>query len=428
MELQPTLLKLAIAFALGLLVGLQREWVDSRIAGVRTFPLITLLGAVTALAAESLGGWTVAAGLLALAAVLVMGNVVKLRLGKPDPGITTETAALVMFGVGAYLVVGHTEAAVVLAGAVLLLLHLKRPMHRFVDAMGERDLTAVVQFALITLVILPVLPNRGFGPYEVLNPFKVWLMVVVIVAVSLAGYVAYKLMGARVGSLLAGIVGGLVSSTATTLSFARRTRAGSGDSAAHAAGLAAQVIVVASTVSLLRLVVLIAIVAPAQAVAIAAPLAALFAFMALLSAAAWWRSRHDAAGELPEVANPAELKAALVFGALFALITLTVAFVKDRFGDAGLYPVAVASGLTDMDAIALSAANLASDGKLDAVRAGKVILVALLSNLAFKGASAMVVGSAALRLPVALYLGLAMAAGAGLLVAWPWQAELLRVR
>jgi len=246
-----------------------------------------------------------------------MANIAKLKL-EIDPGLTTEVAALLMFGVGAYVVVGHVEAAVVLAGAVVLLLHLKRPMHRFVAAMGERDFTAVMQFALITLVILPVLPNRGFGPYQVLNPFKVWLMVVVIVAVSLAGYVAYKLVGARAGSLLGGIVGGLVSSTATTLSFARRTRTGSERTAAHGAGLAAQVIVVASTVSLARLIVLVAIVAPAQAMAIAAPLGALFAWMTVLSALAWLRSRHDAAGELPEVANPAELKSALIFGALFA--------------------------------------------------------------------------------------------------------------
>jgi uncharacterized membrane protein (DUF4010 family) len=421
MELRPTLLKLAIALALGLLVGMQRERVDSRIAGVRTFPLITLFGAVTALLAKEMGPWPVAAGAVALAAMLVMANIAKLKV-EVDPGLTTEVAALLMFGVGAYVVVGHVEAAVVLAGAIVLLLHLKRPMHRFVAAMGERDVTAVMQFALITLVILPLLPNRGYGPYGVLNPFKVWLMVVLIVAVSLAGYVAYKLVGTRAGALLAGVVGGLVSSTATTLSFARRTRTGSGQAAAHAAGLAAQVITIASTVSLPRLVIVIAIVAPAQALTIAAPLGALFVWMTLLSALAWRLGRRDAAGDLPEVANPAELKSALIFGALFALITLAVAFVKERFGDAGLYPVGVISGLTDMDAIALSTANLAADERLAATTAGKVILVAELSNLAFKGACAVVVGAAALRARVALYLGLGIAGGVAILFVWPWQA------
>ena len=419
MELQPTLLKLSIALALGLLVGMQRERVDSRIAGVRTFALITLFGAVTALLAQSLGAWSVvAAGAIALAARLVIANIAKLKV-ETDPGLTTEMAALLMFGVGAYVVVGHAEAAVFLGGAVVLLLYLKGPMHRFVAAMGERDLTAIMQFALITLVILPVLPNRSYGPYDVLNPFKVWLMVVLIVAVSLAGYVAYKLVGARAGALLAGVVGGLVSSTATTLSFARRTRTGSGRGAAHSAGLAAQVIVVASTVALPRLIVLIAIVAPAQSVAIAGPLGALFAWMLALSALAWLRGRDRAASDLPEAANPAQLKAALIFGALFALITLAVAFVKQRFGDAALYPVAVISGLTDMDAIALSTANLAAGERLDATTAAKVILVAELSNLAFKGACAAVVGTAALRAQVALYLGLSVAGGVAILLAWP---------
>src|SRR5437899_6943591 len=169
MDVQQTFLKLAIALALGLLVGLQRERVDSRIAGVRTFPLITLLGAVTALAAPSLGPWLVAAGMLALAAMLVIANIAKLRV-ETDPGLTTEIAALLMYGVGAYLVVGHGAAAVAVGGAVVLLLHLKQPLHRFVAAMGERDVSAIMQFALITLVILPVLPNRNVGPYDALNP------------------------------------------------------------------------------------------------------------------------------------------------------------------------------------------------------------------------------------------------------------------
>ncbi|HEY9024183.1 MAG TPA: MgtC/SapB family protein, partial [Burkholderiaceae bacterium] len=398
----------------------QRERVDSRIAGVRTFPLMTLFGALTALLAQALDAWAVvAAGLLALTAMLIIANLAKLKL-EADPGLTTEMAALLMYAVGAYVVVGHAEAAIFVGGAVLLLLHLKGPMHRFVAAMGERDLSAIMQFALITLVILPVLPNRTYGPYDVLNPFKVWLMVVLIVAVSLGGYVAYKVIGARAGTLLAGVVGGLVSSTATTLSFARRTHAGSEQADAPAIALAAQVIVVASTVALPRLIVAIAIVAPAQALAMAGPLGALFAWMLALSALAWLRGRHEADGELPEVDNPAELKPALIFGALFALITLAVAFVKQRFGDAGLYPVAVISGLTDMDAIALSTANLAAGGRLAVATAGELILVAELSNLAFKAGSAMVVGAAALRTRIAFYFGLAIAGGAAILLFWPW--------
>ena len=424
MDLREILLKLGTAMALGLLVGLQRERSESQVAGVRTFPLITLFGAVAALAAPTLGTWLVAAGFVALASVLVVSNFAKMEAGRKDPGTTTEIAALLMYGVGAYLMVGYTTVAALVGGAVVLLLHLKQPLHRVVERMGERDVTAVMQFALITLIILPILPDRSYGPYNVLNPHKIWWMVVLIVGISLGGYVAYKLLGARAGTLLGGILGGLISSTATTVSYARRTR-GSGDSAAaddaaHAtAKLAAMVIVVASAVSFARVLVEIAVVAPHLFRAIAPPLGAMLVWMAVLSAAAHLLARDDRDGKLPQTGNPAELKSALLFGVLYAIVILAVAFVKDRFGDRGLYPVAIVSGLTDMDAITLSTANLAKDGRLDVATTWRVILLAALSNQAFKGAAAIVLGSQALRARIAIFFGLALVGGAAILLLWP---------
>lgn len=416
MDLHTTLFKLALALGLGLLVGLQRERGDSRIAGIRTFPLIALFGALMALTAPVLGPWPVAAGLLALAALLVVANVAKMRI-EVDPGLTTEVAVLLTYGLGVYLVIGHTAAAVAVAGTAVLLLYLKAPMHRVVGAMSERDVTAVMQFALVTLVVLPVLPDRAYGPFDVLNPYRIWLMVVLIVAISLAGFVAYRFTGAQAGALLGGLVGGLVSSTATTVSYARRTR-GERQGRSSAA-LATVVIVVASMVSLLRIAIELAVVVPAQFTAIGAPLGVLFTWMLLLSAAAWWLGRRGAAaGELPEPENPAELKPALIFGALYALVLLAVAFVKQRFGDAGLYPVAVISGMTDMDAITLSTANLAAAGRLEPAVTWRVILLAALANLAFKGACAIVLGSPALRVRVGIFFGLALAGGTLILMLW----------
>jgi len=422
MELEPTLLKLGIALALGLLVGLQRERAQSRVAGVRTFPLITLFGAIAALASPALGPWLVAAGMLALAAMLVIANMAKLR-DDPDPGMTTEVAVLLMYSVGAYLVVGHTTVAIAVSGAIVLLLHLKQPMHRAVGALGTRDMSAIMQFALITLVILPVLPNRTYGPYDVLNPHQVWLMVVLIVAINLGGYVAYKLLGARAGALLGGAIGGLISSTATTVSYARRTSAGGasppGANAGDAAGIAALVIVVASTVSFSRVLVEVAVVAPSRFPAIAAPLGVMLAWMLILSAAAHVHGRAHDPGKLPDSGNPAELKPALIFGALYALVVLAVAFAKDRYGDAGLYPVALISGLTDMDAITLSTSNLAEQGRLDATTTWRLILLAALANLVFKGLCAIALGSAGLRRQIAVWFGLALAGGAAILLYWP---------
>jgi uncharacterized membrane protein (DUF4010 family) len=422
MELQSALLKLGIALALGLLVGLQRERAASRVAGVRTFALITLFGAIAALAAEALGPWLVAAGALALAAMLVMANVAKLK-DEPDPGMTTEVAVLLMYGVGAYLVDGHTAVAVAVGGAVVLLLHFKDPMHRAIDAMKERDMTAVMQFALITLVVLPVLPNETYGPFDVLNPYEIWLMVVLIVTISLVGYVAYKLLGAQAGALLGGVIGGLISSTATTVSFARRTRDGGGATgkagASAGAGLAALVIVVASSVSFARVIVEVAVVAPSQLRTIGVPLGAMLVWMVALSAAAWWLGRGEGASSLPEPENPAELKPALIFGALYAIVILALAFAKHRFGDAGLVPVAIVSGLTDMDAITLSTSNLAEQGRLEAVTAWRLILLAALANLVFKAACVFALGSAQLRVRVAVLFGLALAGGAAILLLWP---------
>ena len=419
MDFESTLLRLGLALVLGLLVGMQRERAASRVAGVRTFALITLFGAVAGSTVSALGPWLVPAGALALAAMLVMANIAGLR-GNPDPGMTTEVAVLLMYAIGVYLVVGHVVAAVAVSGAVVLLLHLKRPMHRAVRALGEADMAAIMQFALITLVILPILPDRTYGPYGVLNPREVWWMVVLIVSINLAGYVVAKLLGTRGGALLGGVLGGLISSTATTISYARRSHA-TGTAAKESpaqAGLAALVIVVASTVSFARVLVEVAVVAPSQLAAMAAPLGAMLGCMLVLSATAWLLGRGDTAQPLRERGNPAELKPALVFGVLYALVILAVAFAKSRFGSGGLYPVAVISGMTDMDAITLSTSNLAAQGRLEPLTAWRLILLAALANIVFKGTCACALGSAALRVRIAVLFGLALAGGAAILLLW----------
>ncbi|NML17792.1 MgtC/SapB family protein [Azohydromonas sp. G-1-1-14] len=410
--METSLFKLALALGIGLLMGLQRQRVDSRLAGIRTFPLIALFGALMALSAPAFGPWLVAAGLIALALLLLIANLIKLRT-QTDPGMTTEVAVLLCYGLGAYLVIGHTEAAVAVAGTAVLLLYMKDPLHRAIGAMSERDVMAVMQFALVTLVVLPVLPDRTYGPYDVLNPFRIWLMVVLIVTINLAGFVAHKLSAGQTGALLAGVVGGLVSSTATTVSYARRSRSEASDPAA--AALAALVIVVASAVSLLRVTLMVGVLASGLFLDIAWPLCALLGGLVLLSALAWWRGRRREAGTMPEAGNPAELKPALVFGALYAVVILAVAFVKERFGDAALYPVALLSGLTDVDAITLSTLNLAQAGRLEAEVTSRLILLAVLANIAFKGGCALLLGSPALRPRIALYFGLALAGGAALL-------------
>jgi uncharacterized membrane protein (DUF4010 family) len=198
---------LGLSLLLGLLVGLQRETADSDFAGLRSFALTALFGTTCGLLAQEFGGWIVVAGLLGVATLLLIGNLAKLR--KPaaeiDFGVTTEVALLLMFAVGAYLSFGDWVVAVVIGGALAVLLQFKPELHRVTKRLGEEDLKAIMQFVLITFIILPVLPNRTYGPLNVFNPFAVWLMVTLIVGISLLGYLAYKFLGSGAGLLLGGI-------------------------------------------------------------------------------------------------------------------------------------------------------------------------------------------------------------------------------
>ena len=405
--------RLGLAAALGLLVGLQREHAGTSLAGIRTFPLVTLLGGLCALLGMSYGGWLVGAGLLTVGAVLVTGNLVQRGEKRDGSGITTEVAALLMYALGAYLIQGVMEVAVVLAGGLAVLLHLKTQMHAFVQRIEPKDIKAVMQFVLISLVILPLLPDQTFGPYAVLNPRNVWWMVVLIVGVQLAGYVLYRLVGQGAGTLLGGMLGGLISSTATTVAYARQAH----DSPA-AAPLAATVIMLASTVSLLRVMVVAALVAPLAVGAIALPLGAMLVALVGLSLTQFFLVGR-APVQLPAAENPAELKPALFFAGLYALVTIGIAAAQDWFGNSGLYVVALISGLTDVDAVTLSSTRMLSQDRLPADVAWRVILVAALANLVFKGGSAYVLGGKALGRRVLLLFGLALAWGLALLFLWP---------
>ncbi|MBF8964124.1 MgtC/SapB family protein [Pontibacter sp. FD36] len=403
---------LAISLGLGLLVGLQRQHDNAQIAGIRTFPLITLFGSLTALMAQQLGGWIVGAGLLATAAIVVAANLLKKREPIPDIGQTTEAALLLMYVIGAYLVFGSKTVAVALGATVAVLLHLKATLHGIVARIGQQDLTAIMQFVVISLVILPILPNTEYGPYQVLNPHNIWLMVVLIVGIGLLGYFVYKIFGNRAGTFLGGVLGGLISSTATTVSYARRTKNAKGSGQ-----MAAIVIFIASTVSFIRILTEVVIVAPTTLPAVAPPLLAVIALMVVTGLVAYFANKEES-DQMPEQENPAQLKAALVFGAVYGLVILATAAAADYLGDSGLYIVAIISGLTDVDAITLSTSRLMNLGNLSPESGWRVILVAGLSNIAFKGALVGFLGNKGLLAKISLLFGIVLLGG--LLVLWWW--------
>ena len=405
---------LAIALCVGLLVGMQRERKASPIAGIRTFPLITLLGSFSAILADAFNGWVLAAGFLAVSVMLLVGNLVQLREGTIDPGLTTEMAGLVMFGVGAALVKGYTASAIVISGVVAVLLHWKQPLQHFVGQISERDFKAIIQLVLIGLVILPMLPNQTYGWYNVLNPYNIWLMVVLISGISLIAYVAYKLLGARTGAILGGVLGGFISSTATTVSFSRQTKVNP-----DAASIASLVIMIASTIVFGRILLEIGIVAPEFLSQAAAPLGIVMGLMGLLCVPRFLRVGQNSI-ENPTHNNPAQLKTALIFGGLYAVVLLAIAAAKVHFGARGMYLVAMLSGLTDMDAITLSTAELVKTGHVTADTGWRVILLAALSNLVFKGGTVALLGSRRLLFSISILFSIALGGSVLLLIFWPY--------
>jgi uncharacterized membrane protein (DUF4010 family) len=407
-------LQMGLAVALGLLVGLQRERAKSQLAGIRTFPLIALFGVFCGALAERMGAWIVVGGLLGLAAFTVMANVIRLRKEDTDPGMTTEVAILVMFGIGVALTRDLILEAIVAGGGVALLLHWKTPLHGIAERIGARDFAALMRLVLIALVVLPVLPNRSFGPYDLLNPFEIWMIVVLIVGISMAGYVAFKLFGNRTGALAAGLLGGVISSTATTVGYARRSRSDSARSSA-----AALVITLASMVVFGRVIVEIAIVAPSILGATLPPLLAMIGVMAIISGALFRAGMGSEKVELDDQSPPSEIGPAIAFGVLYALILLAVAFAEDRFGTRGLYFVAGLSGLTDMDAITLSTAQLMTKGDLDIAVGWRMIMVGAIANLVFKGGIVFAFGSRELRRRLAGAFGFAVLGGSAIVLLWP---------
>lgn len=406
----PHLQAFMTSMAIGLLIGLERERRSSAKAGLRTFALVALLGTLSGLLAEKTGsGWILSAGLLSVGAMIIAAYI-----NRPDdagdPGTTSVVAILVCYCLGAAVWFGYGTLAVMLGIATTVLLYFKAELHGLSSQLTSKDLISILQFAVLSFVILPILPDRNYGPYEALNPYQAWLMVVLVSGVSLAGYAALRLAGPQHGAPMMGLLGGLVSSTATTVVFSRHAHA-------HAAlaRTAMVVIMVASLMVLLRLTVIAAVVAPD----VIEPLAKVFAgglVLGLAVTAFGWR-RLETQGELPmpEVRNPTEIRTALGFGVLYAVVLFCSAWLSDVAGAKGMYAVALASGLTDVDAITLSSLRLFSIDKLSAGQAVTSIALAVLSNLTFKAGLIVTLGGWNLaRLTLPAMLAVAVGIGLGL--------------
>jgi len=394
--------------AIGLLVGLERERNPRAKAGLRTFALIAVLGSASALLAQATeSGWVLGAALLAIGVAIAGAHLVDQDTRADDFGTTTVVAALLVFALGAINVFGYRLLAVAVGIGMTAMLHFKVELEGAAQRLTPTDIRSILQFGAVSAVILPLLPNQPYGPYGVLNPFHIWLMVVLISGVSLAGYMAWRLTRTSKGLLLTGLLGGLVSSTATTLVYARQVRA-----ATQSAANAQVVILLANGAMLMRVLVIIAIAAPGALWAGACTLlpAALLAVPIGL-----WRLRQGAVETrgIDEYRNPTNLLTAFIFAAFYASILLVSAWLSDEVGERGVYALAAISGLTDVDAITLSSLRLLATEALNLSAAMTTIGVAVGANLVLKSMIVFIVGGRAIGRDIAIAFLPSFAALAG---------------
>lgn len=367
------------SLAVGLLIGLERERSPAAKAGLRTFALVALFGTVAAMLSEKTATpWLLTGGLLVIG-LMIIAAYLRGREESADPGTTTVAAIVLCYGLGAMIWHGYSTLAVMLAIVTTMLLYFKSELRGVTQKLSRRDLTSMLQFAVLSFIILPILPNKNFGPYDAFNPRQVWLMVVLISGVSLAGYVALRFAGQRYGVALLGVFGGLASSTATTLVFARHGKDNEGLSR-----LAVVVILLANLVVLVRLSIVSAVVSPAILPQLL-PMLGSGLVLGLAAAAYWWRQfSRQSEVPIPEVSNPTELRTAVGFGVLYAVVLFFATWLSSIAGSGGLYLVALVSGLTDVDAITLSSLRLFGLGKLQAADTVTAIGLAIMSNIGFK--------------------------------------------
>lgn len=417
------LLALGMALGVGLLVGFERERQPDTVAGVRTFGIAGLLGGLVGhLFPAGVAAWAVLALAVAMGLATAGGGMVAARAraarggaagggpaGDPnDVGLTTAFALVATVFLGNLAVAGERALVVVGAGVLFLLLYIREPLHRTIRGLSKEDVRAIATFVLIALVILPVLPDEAVGPFEAIRPRTAWLMVVLVVSISLAGYLVQVVLGDRAGVLAAGLLGGLVSSTAVTAGASRRAR---GDGLADSS---AAMVLLACGVLSARALALVAFLSPATLALVAPPLAV----AGVVAVGAGVRLvRRDAVARgtpLPRPENPTQLGSAVAFAGLFVAVRLATRAASAFAGASAFLAVAAASGVTDMDAIALSAAREVGEGVVPASLGAQAILVAFAVNTLVKAGFTRIWGTPALFARVVWPLG----AGAVVAIAW----------
>jgi uncharacterized membrane protein (DUF4010 family) len=368
------------SMAIGLLIGLERERHPVAKAGLRTFALVAMFGTLAAMLSNIIQTpWLLISGLF-LTGIMMISSYRGKQDKQKDPGTTTTAAILICYGLGALVWYEESILAIMLAIITTILLYFKTELQGISQNLSRKDLISILQFAVLSFIILPILPDKDYGPFGAFNPYQIWLMVVLISGVSLAGYIALRFAGQRHGAILLGILGGLVSSTATSLTFARQNRG----KLSEFTSMFVVVILLADIVSLIRLALIVVVISPTIFFYLVPILAGGLMLGLIVSVFRWREFRQQQTALMPDIKNPAELLTAISFGLLYAAVLFLSGWLSDIAGSSGLYIASIISGLVKVDAIALSSLRLYELGRIEVIETVIAITLGVIANLIFK--------------------------------------------
>lgn len=402
---------LGASLAIGLLIGLERGWTfrqaeeGQRLAGIRTFGLIGLLGGCCGILSLRFGGLFLGLCFVGLSVIFSVAYFANLKNQK-DISITSMIAAMLTFFLAALATMGHLVAAGSAAVIAAILLSIKPVLHGWIRNLAQEELAATLKLLLISVVLLSILPNQGYGPWEAINPFQVWWMVVLVAAISYVGYFAIKIGGVRKGGLFTAMFAGFASSTALTFHYAKLARDRKDLVSMLSAGM-----LLASGLMFLRLLLLVGIISMPIFLKVAFPSLVLAFALFIPALIYFFQAKKIATTELPALQNPLELKAALVFGVLLIVVTLLGKWLEQTYGSVGLYSLALIVGLVDIDAFTLSTSRIQT---LPTETLAMAIMLAALTNTALKGVLAFIVAGTRVLFSVSLPLMLIMLLGGGM--------------
>lgn len=406
--------RFGLSAAIGFIIGLQREFAHKEkrgdiFAGERTLALMGLVGCTAAFIGDILQlPWAFLIIISLTTGFIIAGYIISAWRG--SMGLTTEVAALIVLLSGAIVYWGYLELAVAIGVTTFVLLSIKLETDTLIRQITKEDVYAVIKFAVISAIVLPLLPNQGLGnpPLDVLNPYNIWLMVVFISGISFLGYILIKVVGTRQGIGLTGFLGGLVSSTAVTLSFSEKSKQQSGLAKPFALA-----IIISWTMMFSRILVEVAALNQALFKVVWIPIVSAGAIALIYSIYLYLSQRSLEEGEVP-LSNPFEIGPAVKFGLLYAAILIISRTAQINFGDAGIFASSILSGLANVDAITLSMAELSRGSEGIALStASQAIVLAAMSNTIVKGGIVLMMGSQALRKALLPGFLLVLATGLG---------------